>query len=126
MRAGSDSAALEKGGPGRFDPERVDHFRVAPCDDRVWKSFYPVETQIGSFIRDLCKREGAAAAERIYVDQDMATNSVVQYLAHGIRVNTFRAEASASRWAGSGPMLTRWQPSGLHDLERTRSALTEE
>jgi len=112
------------------------YFRVAPCDDRVWKSFYPVETQIGSFIRDLCKREGAAAAERIYVDQDMATNSVVQYLAHGIRVNTFRAkglsapirgealflvtdpaqldqlatlleraEASAPRLAGSGPML---------------------
>jgi dolichyl-phosphate-mannose-protein mannosyltransferase len=70
------------------------YFVVAPNDERVWGSFYPVETQVGTFVRDLARREGLPASERVYLSRETAESSVTEFLVHGLPVNTFDAEVS--------------------------------
>lgn len=70
------------------------YFVVAPNDERVWGSFYPVETQVGTFVRDLAQREGPPAAGRVYLSRETAESSVTRFLVHGLSVNTFDTEVS--------------------------------
>ena len=65
------------------------YFVVAPRDERVWGAFYTVETQVGTFVRDLARREGPAATERVYVSRETAESSVTELLVHGLTVQTF-------------------------------------
>ncbi len=63
--------------------------RGMSTDPAVWQSFYPTHTQIGSYIRNLADNGGSAAASNMYVDNELAQNSVMQYLTYGLPVQTF-------------------------------------
>jgi hypothetical protein len=63
--------------------------RGMSTDPAVWQSFYPTHTQIGNYIRELADSDGPEAVSAIYVDDDLARNSVMQYLTYGLPVQTF-------------------------------------
>ena len=60
------------------------YFVVAAHDERVWGSFYTVETKVGSFVRERARSEGPAAAARIHLSRPMADIWVVRFLAYGL------------------------------------------
>ncbi|NJK80019.1 MAG: hypothetical protein HC914_09025 [Chloroflexaceae bacterium] len=65
------------------------YFAVMPPDRAVWQSFYPVHTQIGSYVRDLANEQGAAALEQVYIDQHLLENDVLRYLTHRLPVQWY-------------------------------------
>ncbi len=71
------------------------YFAIAAHDERVWGSFYTVETKVGSFVRDRATSEGSDAAARIHLSPAMAENWVIKFLAYGLPVRTFDAALTA-------------------------------
>jgi 4-amino-4-deoxy-L-arabinose transferase-like glycosyltransferase len=86
---GRDAAVLVAVALGALAFNAWTYFVVAPNDERVWRSFFPVETQVGNFVRDLARRDGPSAAERVYLSRETAASSVTEFLVHGLSVNTF-------------------------------------
>jgi hypothetical protein len=71
------------------------YFAVGRNDERVWGAFYTVETQVGTFVRDLARREGPQAAAKVYLSRDTMASSVTEFLIHGLTVNTYDGGLSA-------------------------------
>lgn len=65
------------------------YFVTMPVNPSVWLSFYPVHTQIGSYVRELANEQGTQATETVYVPAPLMKNSVLQYLLSGLPVQTF-------------------------------------
>jgi 4-amino-4-deoxy-L-arabinose transferase-like glycosyltransferase len=89
------------------------YFKVAAHDERVWGSFYTVETKVGSFVRDRAAREGRDATARIHLSQQMADNWVIRFLAYGLPVRTFEA-------ARVGPLPAEALFVVAHEADRER------
>jgi len=65
------------------------YFVTMPVDPRVWGAFYPVETQMGVFVRRLASERGGSRLTDVFVPGEMARTEVFRYLADGISVETF-------------------------------------
>ncbi len=76
------------------------YFAHMAIDSRVWGSFYPVHTQVGTYLRDLVDEEGPEALNQVYIPEGLMRNSVLIYMTHGLPVKTFN-EASLPRLAQS-------------------------
>lgn|GEM_PF-502070 len=76
------------------------YFAHMAVDNRVWGSFYPVHTQVGTYLRDLVDKEGPEALSQMYVPEGLMRNSVLTYMTYGLPVKTFN-EASLPRLAQS-------------------------
>jgi hypothetical protein len=60
------------------------YFVAAPRDEAVWRSFSPIETQIGVYLRSVARQQGPTATEHVYLPQEMAGHEIVRYLGHGL------------------------------------------
>jgi hypothetical protein len=65
------------------------YFVYMPLETRVWTSFYPIHTKVGTYLREMAQEEGAEALRHVYVPEGLTDNSVFQYLAYGLPVQTF-------------------------------------
>ncbi len=65
------------------------YFQFAPSEPRVWTSFYPIHTQMGSYVRDYANTRAGDATQRLYVHERLAENAVFAYLTYGLPISTF-------------------------------------
>ncbi len=65
------------------------YFVRMPPDERVWMSFYPVHTQIGSYVRERAATQGTAAVQQIYIAEHLMENEVLMYLTWHLPVQQF-------------------------------------
>lgn len=90
------------------------YFVAMPVNPSVWLSFYPVHTQIGSYVRELANEQGPQAVEHVYVPSGLMDNAVLVYLAHGLPLQTFDgATVSAAPPPGARFVLSGY--SAPHD-----------
>jgi 4-amino-4-deoxy-L-arabinose transferase-like glycosyltransferase len=80
------------------------YFGRMPTNPRVWVSFYPVHTQVGAYLRETANTHNTADLRHIYVARKLTRNPVFDYLAHGLRVETFANDA-ISRPAPPGALF---------------------
>ena len=80
------------------------YFVAMPVDPRVWQAFYPVQTQIGVFVRDLAERRHATDLGDVFVADSVASSDVFTYLTYGLTSQTF-AEGELSRPAEAGALF---------------------
>jgi hypothetical protein len=71
------------------------YFVTMAYDSRVWTAFYPVHTQIGSYVREFAETHGPDALTDVYVPRTLARNDVFAFLTHGLPVQTFRSEGAS-------------------------------
>ena len=64
------------------------YFVQMPVTPRVWTAFYPIHTQIGTYLHDLASQKGVQALDQIYVPASLTDNAVFTYLTHGLHVQT--------------------------------------
>lgn len=78
-------------------------FVTLPNDPRSWQGFYPVDTQMGTYVRRMAREDPARA---VYVPEQLleARRSVLLYLTYGLRTATY-ADASASPPPRSGDIF---------------------
>jgi hypothetical protein len=60
------------------------YFVAAPRDEAVWRSFSPIETQIGVYLRSVARQQGPTGTDHVYLPQEMAGHEIVRYLGHGL------------------------------------------
>jgi 4-amino-4-deoxy-L-arabinose transferase-like glycosyltransferase len=65
------------------------YFFEMAVDSRVFASSYPVQTQVGAFLRRLFEERGAEAVAQTYVSARVADNAVFAFLTHGTSPGTF-------------------------------------
>ncbi len=80
------------------------YFLYMPTETRVWTSFYPVHTKIGTYLRNMANEEGPDALRRVYVAEHLTDNSVLRYLAHDLPIRTF-SETELSQPAPPGALF---------------------
>ena len=90
------------------------YFVAMPSNPAVWLSFYPIHTQVGDYVRNLAEQKGAGGSEQeasqqtridqVYVPSGLTSNSVFEYLAWGLPVQTFE-ERSVSRPVRAGALF---------------------
>jgi hypothetical protein len=81
------------------------YFVAAPSNEAVWRSFYPVETQVGAHLRHLADHEGALASEKVYLPADLGGNEAIRYLAHGLRFGVYDPDEMWPRPGASGALI---------------------
>ena len=73
-----------------------------PPRPEVFTAFYPVQSQMGVYLRDVADREGVAAVGTLYVPQGLQGDPVFDFLTHGLTYQTFDgAQLSAPAPAGA-------------------------
>jgi 4-amino-4-deoxy-L-arabinose transferase-like glycosyltransferase len=77
------------------------YFVAMPANDQVWRSFYPVHTRVGAFLRDLADQRGPGALEQMYVPATLTTNAVFAYLTHGLPVRAYDSASATAAPPGS-------------------------
>jgi hypothetical protein len=81
------------------------YFFAMPVDPRVWReAFYPVQTQIGVFVRDLAERRHATDLGDVFVADSVASSDVFAYLTYGLTSQTFEG-GELSRPAEEGALF---------------------
>jgi 4-amino-4-deoxy-L-arabinose transferase-like glycosyltransferase len=65
------------------------YFVLMPPDREVWQVFYPVQSQIGAYVRQVAESEGQNALEQVFVTADLSDDPVYTFLIHGLRVQSF-------------------------------------
>ena len=65
------------------------YFVAMPIDPRVWGASYPVETQMGVFVRGLAETRGVSRLRDVLVPGEVARSEVFRYLTDGLVVQTF-------------------------------------
>jgi hypothetical protein len=63
-------------------------FRNMATDPRVWGAAYPVPTQMGLYVRQMAQ---LAPSATVYLPADVADNTVITYLAHGLSHGSYDA-----------------------------------
>ena len=64
------------------------YFISMPSNPAVWTSFYPVHTQVGTFVQELAEQRGTRNLHEVFIQRRIATNPVFSYLADGLSVQT--------------------------------------
>ena len=91
------------------------YFGWMPPRPEVFTAFYPVQSQMGVYLRDVADREGVAAVGTLYVPQGLQGDPVFDLLTHGLAYQTFDgAQLSAPAPAGA-----RFLVSGYFAAEET-------
>jgi hypothetical protein len=75
-----------------------------PSNPAVWTSFYPVQTQVGTFVQDLASQRGSQNLDEVFIQEKIATNPVFSYLASGLSVQTVDG-TSVSESATAGALF---------------------
>lgn len=65
------------------------YFVTMPVNPSVWLSYYPIHTQVGSYVREYANQHGTLAVKDIYVPDGLQGNAVFDYLTHTLPVSTF-------------------------------------
>jgi hypothetical protein len=69
------------------------YFVIMPPDPEVFLGFYPVQSQMGVYVRDAAAQH---AGGRIYVPSGVATDEVFAFLSAGLAVESFDGQALSS------------------------------
>jgi hypothetical protein len=67
----------------------LSYFVTSPGNPGVWQAFYPIQTQIGAYLRGVAQEHGAQELQHVYLKEAIVDNTVTAYLLHGLRVQTF-------------------------------------
>lgn len=65
------------------------YFVTMPVNPEVWLSFYPVQTQVGEYVRKLADERGVQAVQQVYLPAALFDNAVTSYLVADLPVQTF-------------------------------------
>lgn len=65
------------------------YFVAMPVDPRVWGASYPVETQMGVFVRGLAESRSDSRLFDVFVPGEVARSEVFRYLTDGLAVQAF-------------------------------------
>lgn len=98
------------------------YFGFMAVDSRVWGSFYPVHTQIGTYLRSLADEHGHQALDQIHVPANLARNAVFTYMAHDLPVRMFDSATLASQ-VRSGDLVVLSGYTYREDLARFAAVL---
>jgi hypothetical protein len=80
------------------------YFVIMPPNPEVFLGFYPVQSQMGVYVRDAAE---AHAGGRIFVSQGIASDEIFSFLTHGLAVETFDgANLSSSPQPGDRFLLS--------------------
>jgi 4-amino-4-deoxy-L-arabinose transferase-like glycosyltransferase len=71
------------------------YFVLMPPDREVWQVFYPVQSQIGAYVRGIAAEEGSAALDQVFVTADLSDDPVYTFLVHGLPVQSFAGTATS-------------------------------
>lgn len=81
------------------------YFGIMAVDPRVWQAFYPVHTQIGTYLRDITDQQGRQGLAHVYVPAELADNPVFLYLTDGLPVQKLRLQTASSYHLPVGTQL---------------------
>lgn len=70
----------------------------------VWGSSYPVQTQVGIYLRNLAETQDTTTLARMYVPEGFTNNAVFSYMTNGLPIQTF-TDASLVQLAQPGTMF---------------------
>lgn len=65
------------------------YFGVMPNDPEVWRSFYPIQTRLGVYLREMADTKGTAYLDQVYVPRGLLNDPVFAYLTHGIALQSY-------------------------------------
>ncbi len=83
----------------------------------VWGSSYPVQTQVGIYLRNLAETQGSDSVARIYVPEGFTSNAVFSYMTDGLPIQTF-TDASLAQVAQPGTLFVLSGYTHTEDAQR--------
>jgi len=91
------------------------YFVAMPPDPQVWAASYPVETQMGVFVRALARERGEVKLPDVFVPGELARSEVFRFLASGLTTRTFESDETDRAPAGALVLLPG-DPDGKNTL----------
>lgn len=88
----------------------------------VWGSSYPVQTQVGIYLRNLAERQDTTTLARMYVPEGFTTNAVFSYLTDGLPIQTF-TDTSLAQLAQPGTLFVLSGYTYTEDAQRLLPSL---
>ena len=65
------------------------YFVIMPPDREVWLSFYPVQSHMGAYVREVATREGAPALDQLFVPAELGDDPVYSFVSHGLQAQSY-------------------------------------